>query len=165
MDISCVLVKLPRRDLSLFSCVYLAKLCPRIAACARSFSRQVCFLGVSVTLPCPCHRFPRAKSKNKTVCHLEEVVNHSLLSISTLCVVIMLLGVLKEKNNWCVIDEGELAWECVPRQGVSGKGSWSVWARSPHRQFQVLNLKVEVAWFQVTTAKIENHQDAAFWPT
>ena len=83
VDILCVLVKLPRRDLSFFSCVYLAKLCPRIAACARSFSRQVCFLGVSVTLPCPCHRFLRAKPKNKTVCHLEEVVKHSLLSIWT----------------------------------------------------------------------------------
>ena len=157
-----------RRDVSLLFCVYLAKLCSRIAACARSFSRRVCFLGVSVTLPCPCHRFPRAKPKNKTVRvtwnfkKLKEVVKHSLLSISTLCVVNMLLG---EKNNWCVIDEGELAWECVPRQGVSGKGSWSVWARSPHRQFQVLNLEVEVFLFQVTTAKIESHQDAAFWPT
>ena len=69
----------------IFSCVNLAKLSPRIAACARSFSRQVCFLGVSVTLPCPCHRFPRAKSKNKTaVCHVDEVVKNSLLSISTL---------------------------------------------------------------------------------
>ena len=85
VDILCVLVKLPRRDLSFFSCVYLAKLCPRIAACARSFSRQVCFLGVSVTLPCPCHRFPRPNLKTKQcVTWTLEVVKHSLLSISTL---------------------------------------------------------------------------------
>ena len=81
MDILCVLVQ--EAWCLTFSCVYLAKLCSRIAACARSFSRRVCFLGVSVTLPCPCHRFLRAKSKNKTVCHLEEVVKHSLLSIWT----------------------------------------------------------------------------------